>query len=189
MPEASRAIEFRKFLNAIEAAVPKDLDVHTILDNYGTHKTPAIHRWLLKRPRFRLHFTRTSASWINLVERWFGKLTEQQIRRGVHRSTDELVTDHDLSRYHQRASEALHLDQDRRRDLCEHHKILFANFKLGTLAIGHRMTFRRPGPRAPCTWIPLPPSALIKPRTSTRSRLRLRRHSMSSRHVPPHSAL
>jgi transposase len=86
-----RAIEFREFLNTIEASVPKDLDVHIILDNYGTHKTPAIHRWLLKHPRFHLHFTPTSASWINLVERWFGKLTEQQIRRGVHRSTDELV--------------------------------------------------------------------------------------------------
>jgi transposase len=87
-----RAIEFRKFLNTIEASVPRDLDIHIILDNYGTHKTPAIHRWLLKQPRFHLHFTPTSASWINLVERWFGKLTEQQIRRGVHRSTDELVT-------------------------------------------------------------------------------------------------
>jgi len=87
-----RALEFRKFLNTIEASVPKDLDIHIILDNYGTHKTPMIHRWLLKHPRFHLHFTPTSASWINLVERWFGNLTEKQIRRGVHRSTDELVT-------------------------------------------------------------------------------------------------
>jgi lipoyl(octanoyl) transferase len=61
-----------------------------IVDNYGTHKTPMIHRWLLRNPRFQLHFTPTSASWINLVERWFAQLTERQIRRGVHRSTEEL---------------------------------------------------------------------------------------------------
>lgn len=85
-----RAIEFRKFLDIIDASVPKDLDIHIILDNYGTHKTPSIHRWLLKHPRFTLHFTPTSASWINMVERWFGKLTDKQIRRGVHRSTAEL---------------------------------------------------------------------------------------------------
>ena len=66
-----RAIEFRKFLDTIDAAVPADLDVHLILDNYGTHKTALIQRWLAKRPRFHLHFTPTSASWLNLVERWF----------------------------------------------------------------------------------------------------------------------
>ena len=82
-----RAKEFRKFLDAIDAAVPADLDVHLILDNYGTHKTPMIHRWLARRPRFHLHFTPTSASWLNLVERWFAMLTEKQIRRGTHRST------------------------------------------------------------------------------------------------------
>jgi transposase len=87
-----RAVEFRKFLNTIEASVPKDLDVHLILDNYATHKTPAIHRWLARHPRFHLHFTPTSASWINLVERWFASLTEKQLRRGVHRSTNELKT-------------------------------------------------------------------------------------------------
>jgi len=86
-----RAAEFRKFLQVIDANVPQDLDVHLILDNYATHKTPAIHRWLAKHPRFHLHFTPTSASWINLVERWFGKLTDQLIRRGTHRSTRELV--------------------------------------------------------------------------------------------------
>lgn len=85
-----RAIEFRKFLDTIEATVPARLDVHLILDNYSTHKTPAIHRWLLRHPRFHLHFTPTSASWINMVERWFGLLTEKQIRRGVHRSSREL---------------------------------------------------------------------------------------------------
>jgi len=85
-----RAIEFRKFLDTVDAAVPAALDVHLILDNYGTHKTPLIHRWLAKRPRYSLHFTPTGASWINLVERWFAALTERQIRRGAHRSTREL---------------------------------------------------------------------------------------------------
>ena len=85
-----RSQEFRKFLDAIDAAVPANLDVHLILDNYGTHKTPIIHRWLVKRPRFHLHFTPTGASWINMVERWFGLLTEKQIRRGVFRSTQQL---------------------------------------------------------------------------------------------------
>lgn len=85
-----RSIEFRKFLDTIYAAVPGDLDVHLILDNYGTHKTALIRRWLVKRPRFHLHFTPTGASWLNLVERWFALLTEKQIRRGAHRSTREL---------------------------------------------------------------------------------------------------
>jgi transposase len=86
-----RSIEFRKFLDTIDAAVPENLDVHLVLDNYGTHKTAMIHRWLAKRPRYHLHFTPTGASWINLVERWFGLLTDKQLRRGVHRSTDELI--------------------------------------------------------------------------------------------------
>jgi transposase len=85
-----RALEFRKFLRRIDAAAPAALDLHLILDNYGTHKTPLIRRWLARHPRFHLHFTPTSASWINLVERWFAMLTEKQIRRGVHRSTREL---------------------------------------------------------------------------------------------------
>lgn len=85
-----RAIEFRKFLDTLDVAIPGDLDVHMILDNYGTHKTPLIQRWLAKRPRYHLHFTPTGASWINLVERWFAALTEKQLRRGVHRSTREL---------------------------------------------------------------------------------------------------
>jgi transposase len=85
-----RALEFRSFLATIDAAVPDELELHLILDNYGTHKTPAIKRWLLRHPRFHLHFTPTSASWLNLVERWFGLLTEKQLRRGVHRSTREL---------------------------------------------------------------------------------------------------
>lgn len=85
-----RSIEFRRFLQTIDEQVPADLDVHLILDNYGTHKTPLIHRWLARHPRFHLHFTPTGASWINMVERWFATLTEKQIRRGVHRSTLEL---------------------------------------------------------------------------------------------------
>lgn len=87
-----RSVEFRKFLDRIDQAVPESLDVHLILDNYGTHKSPTIQRWLLKRPRFHLHFTPTGASWINLVERWFALLTEKQIRRGIFRSTRELET-------------------------------------------------------------------------------------------------
>jgi transposase len=87
-----RAVEFRKFLDTVEAAVPAALDVHLILDNYGTHKTPRIRRWLARHPRYHVHFTPTGASWINLVERWFAALTEKQLRRGVHRSTQELET-------------------------------------------------------------------------------------------------
>ena len=74
----------------IDAAVPTELDIHLVLDNYGTHKTAMIHEWLLRWPRFHLHFTPTSASWLNQVERWFAALTERQIRRGTHRSTTEL---------------------------------------------------------------------------------------------------
>lgn len=85
-----RATEFRRFLDSIDAAVPGNLDVHLVLDNYATHKTPAIQRWLAKRPRYHLHFTPTGASWINMVERWFAELTNKQIRRGVHRSTRAL---------------------------------------------------------------------------------------------------
>jgi transposase len=86
-----RRVEFRKFLDTIDAAVPADLDVHLILDNYGTHKTARIRRGLAKRPRFRVHFTPTSASWLNLVERWFAAaLTQKQIKRGAHPRTRAL---------------------------------------------------------------------------------------------------
>jgi transposase len=85
-----RSAEFRKFLDTIDQAVPSRLDVHLVMDNYGTHKTAVIRNWLAKRPRFHVHFTPTSASWINLVERWFAALTEKQIRRGTHRSVREL---------------------------------------------------------------------------------------------------
>src|SRR5579863_716901 len=85
-----RSAEFRRFLDTIEAQVPADLDVHLILDNYGTHKTTVIRQWLLKRPRFHVHFTPTYGSWLNLVERWFAELTNKRIRRGVFRSVREL---------------------------------------------------------------------------------------------------
>ena len=85
-----RSVEFRTFLDTIEAAVPAELEIHVILDNYGTHKTALIHRWLARHPRYHLHFTPTGASWINLVERFFALLTEKQVRRGAHRSTAEL---------------------------------------------------------------------------------------------------
>jgi transposase len=84
------AKEFLQFLATIDAAVPAKLDVHLVLDNYGTYKTPSVQRWLARRPRFHVHFTPPSASWRNQVERWFAQLTEWQIRRGTHRSTVEL---------------------------------------------------------------------------------------------------
>ena len=85
-----RSTEFRRFLDTIDAAVPQDLAVHLIMDNYGTHKTVIIQRWLAKRPRFHVHFTPTSASWVNLVERWFALLTDRQLRRSAHQSTQAL---------------------------------------------------------------------------------------------------
>jgi len=85
-----RSIEFKKFLSTIDAQVPEDLDVHLVMDNYATHKTPAIRKWLAQRPRFHVHFTPTGASWIHMVERWFATLTAKQLRRGTHRSTRQL---------------------------------------------------------------------------------------------------
>ena len=85
-----RATEFRKFLDEIEANVPRDLDVHLVIDNYATHKTPLIRNWLARRPRWHVHLTPTSSSWLNQIERFFALLTERQIRRGVHRSIDAL---------------------------------------------------------------------------------------------------
>jgi len=87
-----RAAEFRKFLDTIEASVPRDLDVHLVMDNYATHKTPLIRDWLVRRPRWHIHLTPTSSSWLNQVERFFAVLTERQIRRGVHRSLTALQT-------------------------------------------------------------------------------------------------
>ena len=86
-----RARELRAFLNEIEGNVPKDLEVHIILDNASAHKSDLIRRWLARHPRFHFHYTPTYASWINLVERWFSALTSKKLRRGVHRSVRELV--------------------------------------------------------------------------------------------------
>src|SRR3989440_105990 len=88
-----RATEFKKFLVTIDQAVPPELDIHLICDNYGTHKTPAIKAWLARHPRFHMHFTPTGSSWINQVERWFGYLTDQKIRRGSHKSIQTLEKD------------------------------------------------------------------------------------------------
>lgn len=85
-----RSQEFLKFLKAIDQQVPEDLDVHLVMDNYGTHKTQAVKNWFVRHPRFHVHFTPTSASWLNQVERWFATLTQKQIRRGTHRSTQQL---------------------------------------------------------------------------------------------------
>jgi transposase len=87
-----RAREFRKFLDQIDASVPAHLDVHIIMDNYSTHKTPTIRRWFAQRPRFHVHFTPTYASWINQVERWFAGLQAKQLRRGSYTSVHVLKT-------------------------------------------------------------------------------------------------
>ncbi|WCN05069.1 IS630 family transposase [Streptomyces sp. M92] len=88
-----RAEEFKKFLIKLDQEIPADLDVHLVLDNYATHKTPAIRTWLLAHPRFHLRFTPTGSSWLNLVERWFAELTNKQIRRDVHKSVQALEKD------------------------------------------------------------------------------------------------
>jgi transposase len=88
-----RATEFRKFLVRIDKAVPAGLDVHVVCDNLATHKTATIQDWLARHPRFHVHFTPTGSSWINQVERWFGYLTDQMIRRGVHKSVQALEAD------------------------------------------------------------------------------------------------
>jgi len=85
-----RSTEFRTFLDRLDHDVPRALEVHLVIDNYRTHKTPLIQRWLLRHPRFHVHFTPTYSSWINQVERWFSLLTEKQLRRGTHKSTRQL---------------------------------------------------------------------------------------------------
>ena len=89
-----RTVEFKQFLRTLDNEVPADLDVHVILDNSSTHKTPQIKRWLLAHPRFVLHFTPTSSSWLNLVERWFAELTNKKLRRSAHTSVRQL--NHDI---------------------------------------------------------------------------------------------
>ena len=96
-----RAKEFLKFLRQIDKAVPKQHDVHLVLDNYATHKTPEVKAWLDKHPRFKLHFTPTSASWLNLVERFFAEITSRRIRRGSYSSVDDLeAAIYDYLAYH-----------------------------------------------------------------------------------------
>ena len=85
-----RAAEFRHFLDAVEVKVPKELDIHVVMDNASSHKTQLIRAWFAKRPRWHVHYTPTSSSWINQVERFFALLTDDQIRRSAHRSTAEL---------------------------------------------------------------------------------------------------
>jgi transposase len=85
--------EFLRFLKTIDKATPPDLDLHLVLDNYATHKTPVIQQWLVKHPRFHLHFTPTYSSWLNLVERWFAELTNRKLRRSAHRSVKQLEAD------------------------------------------------------------------------------------------------
>jgi len=82
--------QFRQFLRDINAATSADLDLHLVLDNYATHKTPAVRRWLARHPRFHLHFIPTHSSWLNQIERWFAKITNQAIRRGSFRSVQHL---------------------------------------------------------------------------------------------------
>lgn len=91
MTARHRAVEFIKFLNIIDREVPDHLDIHVVLDNVSTHKTPAVQKWLIKHPRFTFHFTPTYSSWLNLVERWFAELTTKWLRRGTHRSVRELI--------------------------------------------------------------------------------------------------
>src|SRR5438067_2184979 len=88
-----RTAEFLNFLKEIDAHVPEGLDVHIVMDNYATHKTPRIKAWLARRPHYYIHFTPTSASWINQVERWFAELTRKRLRRGVHTSVRQLESD------------------------------------------------------------------------------------------------
>ncbi len=85
--------QFIKFLNKINREVPTELDVHVVLDNLSTHKTPAVHKWLLRHKRFHFHFTPTYGSWMNLVERWFSALTTKKLQRSVHDSVNALAKD------------------------------------------------------------------------------------------------
>ena len=128
MTQRHRAEEFRRFLNQIDRAVPADLEVHLVVDNFSTHKTPTIQRWLVRHPRFTFHFTPTYSSWLNLVERWFAELTTKWIRRGTHRSVQATSpprsnVDHQL----ERRPQALRLAQERRRDPRNPRWVLSAN--------------------------------------------------------------
>ena len=120
-----RAIEFGKFLRTLDAQVPAELDVHLVLDNASTHKTPAIRRWLTAHPRFVLHFTPTSSSWLNLVERWFAELTTKKLH-APHGARPQRRHP-SLDRHLERRPQALRLGQDRRPDPRQHRQLLQAN--------------------------------------------------------------
>jgi len=111
-----RATEFRKFLDEIEAAVPDDLNVHLVMDNYATHKTPLTRNWLAKRPRWHVHLTPTSSSWLNQIERFFALITKAQ-NQARHLSQCGCTTrrDHVLHRTSQRRPKAVPMDQISRR--------------------------------------------------------------------------
>jgi transposase len=129
-----RAAEFKKFLITIDKQVPAELDVHLICDNYGTHKTPAIKAWLARHPRFHMHFTPTGSSWINQVERWFGLLTEQKIRRGSHASVHAPRSRHPrLDQRLEQPPPPVPVDQNRRGNPRLPRTILSPNFRRRTL--------------------------------------------------------
>ncbi len=131
----NRASEFKAFLARIDATVPAELAVHLVLDNYATHKTPAIHRWLLRHPRFHLHFTPTSGSWLNLVERWFAELTTKKIKRGAHTSVQGLERDIRgwIATWNENPS-SLRVGEDGRPDPRVARQVLCAHLQLSTLA-------------------------------------------------------
>src|SRR5947208_4753810 len=134
MTPRHRAEEFRRFLNVIDSSVPAHLEVHVVLDNSPTHKTPSIQRWLLRHPRFRLHFTPTYTSCLNLVERWFAELTTKWIKRSAHRSVRDLAAsirtwDHEL----ERRAQTLRLAQKHRRHPRQPRGLLPANQQLRSL--------------------------------------------------------
>ena len=121
-----RSVEFLDFLKKIDAAVPADLDIHLVLDNYGTHKTALVRHWLQKRPRYHLHFTPTHASWLNQVERWFALLTQRQIKRGSHASVRELEDAiPEFIAVHNQNPKPFRLDQKRRSDPGLHRPLRF----------------------------------------------------------------
>jgi transposase len=133
-----RAQEFRRFLDTVEQKVPVDLDIHIIMDNASSHKTKLIRHWFAKRPRWHRHFTPTSASWINQVERFFALLTEQQIKRGAHRFTKALeATIEAYIDARKRRSQAFPLDQVSRRYHRLHRSLLPTNSRrAGSMCIG-----------------------------------------------------
>ena len=119
--------EFLRFLKLIDTAVPAGLDLHLVLDNYATHKTPEVKKWLLRHPRFHLHFTPTSGSWLNLVERWFAELTNRKLRRSAHRSHRTRSRRPKVDQRVERRPQALRLDQDRGRDPRNPRRLLSTN--------------------------------------------------------------